>query len=75
MTKRTHTGSYNTVVSCETKMLIYVQSVRFHIDLDHFLKSSREWYDIKFLRGKNRTKSISYEAHKTAYEAVLVALV
>ncbi|OWZ20999.1 hypothetical protein PHMEG_0004520 [Phytophthora megakarya] len=61
---------------CPVGCVAFYLFERFHIDLEPFpsFKSSREWYDIKFLRGKNRTKSISYETHKTAYEAVFSRL-
>jgi len=49
---------------------------RFHVTLEPFpsFRSSRDWYDVKFLCGKNRTKSISYETHKSCYEAVFAHL-
>lgn len=45
---------------------------RFHVDLEPLpsFQQSRDWYDIKFLCGKTRTRSISYETHKKSYEAV-----
>lgn len=49
---------------------------RFHIDNEAFpdMTSSAAWYDIKFLRGRNRTKSVSYESHKKSFEAVFNSL-
>lgn len=45
---------------------------RFHIALEPFpvFSKSEDWYDIKFLRGQQNTKSISYDTHKASYVKV-----
>ncbi|OWY95705.1 hypothetical protein PHMEG_00034222, partial [Phytophthora megakarya] len=44
----------------------------FHVDREPFpsFKKAKDWYDIKLLRGRHRTKSITYDTHKKSYEGV-----
>jgi len=49
---------------------------RFHVDNEIFpdMRASEHWYDIKFLRGRNKLKSMSYEVHKKSFETVFQTL-
>ncbi|KUF85863.1 26S proteasome non-ATPase regulatory subunit 12 [Phytophthora nicotianae] len=42
----------------------------FHVDREPFpsFAKSQDWYDLKFLRGRQRTKAITYDTHKKSYE-------
>lgn len=45
---------------------------RFHVDNEPFpdMTTSATWYDTKFIRGRDKTKEISYDTHKKSYKSV-----
>jgi hypothetical protein len=49
---------------------------RFHIEKECFpdFRNSKSWYDIKFLRGRNKSGAISYDSHKKSFVAVFDSL-
>ncbi|POM81218.1 Hypothetical protein PHPALM_844 [Phytophthora palmivora] len=57
---------------CPIGAIAFYLFERFHVDLEPFpsFRQSQDWYDIKFLRGRNRKTSISYNTHKQCYEKV-----
>ncbi|OWZ17641.1 hypothetical protein PHMEG_0008395 [Phytophthora megakarya] len=51
---------------CPVGAVAFYLFERFHVDSEPFpsFQLSKDWYDIKFLCGRGRTKAISYETHK-----------
>ena len=69
--KLMHVGMlrHKEAVKCPVNALALYLFERFHISNEPFpsFGTNADWFDIKLLRGRDKTRSITYETHRRAY--------